>query len=114
MHFAQGSARAGKILGGGEDNPAVDFAEARDDAVGRNFLFVHAEQGGVMLHEKLHFLKAAFIKQPVQPFTGRELPAVVLLLHLLFPAHLHHRLGPGFKVPNFPFRRRLPDIVPHD
>jgi len=113
VHFTQGSACAGKVLRSRKDDPAVDFAEARDDAVGGNFLFIHAEQGGMMLDEKLHFLKAAFIKQPVQPFAGRELSTVVLLLHLLRAAHLLQCLNSGVEVPELAFRRRLSDIVPH-
>ena len=56
-------AGAGEVLGGGEDDPAVDLAEAGDHAVGVDLLLAEAEEGGAVLDEELGLLERSRIEQ---------------------------------------------------
>jgi hypothetical protein len=55
----------------------------RDDALGGNSDLVHAKKGGAMLNEQVELMKAARVKEQLEPFPTGQLPRLVLLLHAL-------------------------------
>ena len=87
MHLPEAAAGAGEILGGGVDDPAVDPAEAGDDAVGVDLLLAQSEEGRAVLDEELALLERSRIEQEVDPFPGGQFALLMLLLDHLFAAH---------------------------
>ena len=87
VHLPKAASGAGEILGGDEDNPAVDLAKAGDDAIRIDLLPGKAKEGGSMFDKKLDLLKSSLIEKEIEPFPGRQFSLLMLLSDHLFAAH---------------------------
>ena len=63
LHFRERAAHHGEVLGEHRDAPAVDLAEAGDDAVARKALPVETEGGEFMCGQRAELLELAFVEQ---------------------------------------------------
>ena len=78
MTFGQRAAEDGEVLAEDEDETAVDRAMARDHAVARDPLILHAEVGAAVLDEHIGLLEGARVEEQLQALARRELAALVL------------------------------------
>jgi hypothetical protein len=81
------TAEDGEVLGEDVDQAAIDGAPAGDDAVARDFGFLHAEFVAAMFDEHVELFEAAFVEQKLNAFARGELALGVLSrMALLAPA----------------------------
>ena len=86
LHLGERAAQHGEVLREHRDAPAVDLAEAGDDAVAREALLVEAELAHVVRRERAELLERAFVEQQREPLARRQLAPRVLLLDALLAA----------------------------
>ena len=89
LHLGERAAEDGEVLREDRDAPAVDLAEAGDDAVAGEALLVQAESVHVVRGERAELLERALVEQQREPLARRELAARVLLLDALLAAAEH-------------------------
>ncbi len=80
MHFSQGTADDGKVLGGHTDHAAVDGPVAGDHPVARGLLGLHAEEIGPVFDEEAGLHEALVVQECLDPLPGRHLAPLVLAL----------------------------------
>ena len=78
--FAQRAAEHGEVLREDVDEPAVDAAVARDDAVAVDALLLEPEVVRAVNHEAVELDEAALVEQQVEPLARGELSLLVLRL----------------------------------
>ena len=64
----------------------MDAPVAGDEAVAVDDLLIHAEVGGAVPHQLVHFLEGAFVEQQIDALARRQLAFRVLPLHALLAA----------------------------
>ena len=99
--LAERAARDREVLSKCVDEAAVNRAVARDNTVGREILFLHAEVRAAMLHEHIEFDERAFIKELLEALAGRVLALRMLLVDALLAARLADVLFLGVHLFNF-------------
>ena len=100
VHLPVGAPQCGEILHINAHLSSVDFAKTRDDALCRNFLFIHAELLVVMCRQDVQFKETLRVQKSFNTFSRCEHALIVKdLLHPLrsstFP-NLFLSLSQGF------------------
>jgi len=86
MRAGERAAEDGEVLHEDVDGTAVDRAPARDDAIARNLLLLHAEVLAVVLDEHVELLEGAVVEKKLDALARRQLAARVLCVDALLPA----------------------------
>lgn len=79
--LAEAAARDREVLRIGVDQTAVDRAVARDDAVARHVLLVHAEVRAAVLDEHVELDERVLVKEPFKALTRRVFSLSMLFLN---------------------------------
>ena len=86
MHFGEGAAEYGEILGEDVDHAAIDGAIAGDHAIAGGALLFQAEVVRAVRDQHVQFFEAAFVEQQVEALARREFAPGVLRRNALFAA----------------------------
>ena len=79
--LAEAAARDGEVLCVGVDQTAVDRAVARDDAVARHVLLVHAEVRAAVLDEHIELDERILVKELLEALARRVFSLSMLFLN---------------------------------
>jgi hypothetical protein len=86
MGFASGATEDGGVLRVNENLSSIYGSVPRDNPVTEEFLLVHTKILTLMLGQHVHFHKAPWIHNMVDPFPGRHFPHFTLLFQAFFTA----------------------------
>ena len=98
MRFAQRTTKHCEVLAIHKDQAPVNHAVARDHAVARNLLVLHAEVHTAVLDKHVPLFKTAFVQQHLQALTRGEFAFFVLRVDALLPTAYTRQLTLGFQL----------------
>src|SRR3989441_3750978 len=88
-HFTQRPRENGEVVREQIDRSSVNLAITRHNSVAENLLLGHAEVGGLMNHEPVHFHKTARVHKCDNPLPGGHLSLRMLILDFVLAATFH-------------------------